>query len=426
MHELGPLAINRGHGQRLAEAFDSPYSWRVIILTLVITSLSFGAVTSVPILLKQIAAEWGSGVRSISLVHLSAMMGAGFGSLILGRMVDQFGFFKIAVAGAVATTVGLALAAQARELLTLHLAFGLLVGGMGQAAFFSPITAESSRWFCRHRAFAITVAASGQSLGGLIAPFVLRGWSDAYGWRTALLMYGVTAGFAMLLCALVFRRTAPGSAVHASVREAAKPLGSAVRQRIFLLCLALCLSNLAGFIAIGHLTSYGDEQGLSSALSATLISTLLGVALLSRLSIQALGVRWGPLRTLLAMTAVQWLGTLVLLSGHGFGSILSGAVLMGLGFGGYLPSYPLILRAMFPNHQAGRRISEVYFLVFMTAGLGSWLGGYLRDLTGSYTASFGLAVASSGLALIALGVVCLTSRASPQGARDAKFESGPI
>jgi len=101
-------------------------------------------------------------------------------------------------------------------------------------------------------------------------PFVLRAWSDAYGWRAALQIYGVVAGLIMLLCALVFRRAAPGSAVHASGREAAKPLGAAVKRRVLLLCLALCLSNLAGFIAIGHLTSYGDEQGLSSTLSATL------------------------------------------------------------------------------------------------------------------------------------------------------------
>ena len=321
---------------------------------------------------------------------VSSMMGA-FGSLLLGRMVDRFGFFRIAMAGAMATTVGLALAAGADRLLTLHIAFGLLVGGIGQAAFFSPIAAECSRWFCRHRSFAIAVAASGQSLGGLAVPFLLRAWSDRYGWRSALLVYGVAAGFIIVLCALVFRRTAPGSAVPASRREAAEPLDGPIRLRILLLCTALCLSNFSTFIAIGHLTSYGDERGLTSALSATLISTLLGVTLLTRLSIEALGERWGRSRMLLVMSAMQWFGTLFLVAGHGLESILMGAVLVGLGFGGYLPSYPVLMRDMFPNHQAGRRISEVYFLVFMTAGLGSWVGGYLRDLTGNYTTSFGVA-----------------------------------
>lgn len=402
---------------KTGEQFDSPYSWRVIILTLVITSLSFGAVTAVPILLKQIAAEWGSGVRAISLVHMSALMGAAFGSLILGRMVDRFGFFVIAVAGAIATTVGLGLAGEARSLVTLHIAFGLLVGGVSQAAFFSPIAAVSSRWFCRHRSFAIAVAASGQSVGGLIAPFVLRALSDAYGWRAAVQIYGVFAGIVMLMCALVFRRAAPGSTDHTESHEATRPLRAAVKRQLVLLCLALCLSSLAGFIAIGHLPSYGDERGLSSTLSATLISTLLGVALLSRLSIQALGSRWGQTRALIAMTAMQWLGTLVLFSADGLGAILTGAVLMGLGFGGFLPSYPIIVRGMFPNHESGRRISEVYFLGITTGGLGSWLGGYLRDLTGNYTASFGLAVACSSLALVALTILKKSPHTDCRGLR---------
>jgi MFS family permease len=389
--------------QHAKDVLDGPYSWRVIILTMVITSLSFGAITSVPILLKPIAAEWGSDIRSVSMVHMSSMLGAGFGSLLLGRLVDRFGFFSIAIAGAMATTAGLALAANANQLLTLHLAYGLLVGGLGQAAFFSPIAAESSRWFDRHRSFAIAMAASGQSLGGLTAPFLLRAWADDYGWRIALVIYGSGAGLIILLCALVFRRAAPGSAVLANT-EPAKPLPGPIRRRVLLLCCALSLSGFSTFIVIGHLTSYGDEQGFSSTLSAALLSTLLGVALLSRLSIGALGARLGRSRMLFAASATQWLGTILLIAGHGLWSIVAGAALIGLGFGGYLPSYAVIMRDMFPDGQSGRRFSEIYFLVFMTAGLGSWMGGYLRDLTGSYTTSFGLASICTGLALLILGM----------------------
>lgn len=392
------------------ELLDGPYSWRVITLTLVITSLSFGAITSIPILLKPIAAEWGGDVRSLSLVHMSAMFGAGFGSLWLGRAVDRFGFFYIAIAGAVATTAGLALAASASTLLTLHIAYGLLVGGVGQAAFFSPITGEALRWFDRHRPFAIAVAACGQGVGGLIAPFLLRGWEDAYGWRISLTLYGAGAGLLILLCALVFRRPAPVPPIEAS--SAVATAGHDPRQngRVALLCTALSLSSFSTFIVLGHMTAYGDEQGLTSTLSAALMSTLMGATLLSRLSIGALGLRFGRTRVLVAISAVHTAGALCMLVNDGLVSILAGSVLIGLGFGGYLPSYPIIMRNLFPAAQAGRRISEIYFLVFMSAGLGSWTGGYLRDMTGSYTASFALAVAGSTLALLALTLAARLSR----------------
>ncbi|WP_317922781.1 MFS transporter [Cupriavidus sp. TA19] len=414
---MTPFLRSRGRrtDTKTSTGFDSPYSWRVIILTLIITSLSFGAVTSVPILLKPIAAEWAQGVRPISLIHMSAMLGASVGSLVLGRVVDRFGFFRIAVVGAFATAGGVTLAAHATDLLTLHIAYGLLVGGLGQAAFFSPIAAESSRWFCRRRPFAVAVAACGQSVGGVVAPLLLRTLEAAYGWRTALLIYGNVAAFAILICALVFRRAAPGFAGRPSVEKGGPPLTSRDIRQLLLLCIALGLSALSTFVVIGHLTSYGEEQGLPPRLSATLLSILLGSALFSRLSVSAMLTRWGSIRVLVALSAIHWLGITVLAMSGGLVSTSIGAILIGFGFGGYLPTYAVVLSNIFPPHQAGRRISEVYSLVFLMAGLGSLLGGVFRDNTGSYTSSFCLASLSSGVALLVLGAVHLLSRARSDG-----------
>ncbi|WP_454743859.1 MFS transporter [Cupriavidus necator] len=181
---------------------------------------------------------------------------------------------------------------------------------------------------------------------------------------------------------------------------------------MLLLCIALGLSALSTFVVIGHLTSYGEEQGLPPRLSATLLSTLLGVALFSRLSVSAMRTRWGSVRVLSALSAIHWSGITVLFLSQGLVSTTIGAILIGFGFGGYLPSYAVMLSSIFPPHQAGRRISEVYSLVFIMAGLGSWFGGVLRDNTGSYTSSFCLASLSSGLALLVIGAVHLRCRVS--------------
>lgn len=79
-----------------------------------------------------------------------------------------------------------------------------------------------------------------------------------------------------------------------------------------------------------------------------------------------------------------------------------GVVVIGIGFGGYLPGYAMTVREMFPEQQAGRRISEVYFLAFLAAGGGSWLGGWLRDVTNSYAVPFSVAaiVATAGGSLL--------------------------
>jgi len=65
------------------DSIESAYSWWLAALTLIITSLSIGAVTAVPILLKPLAQEWITGAGSIAWVHTSTPTGAGLGSIVL-------------------------------------------------------------------------------------------------------------------------------------------------------------------------------------------------------------------------------------------------------------------------------------------------------------------------------------------------------
>lgn len=381
---------------------ESSYSWWVAAVTLVIASLSFGAVTSIPILLKPLSQHWETGAGAIALVHTSAMFGAALGSLVLGRLLDKFGFFGIAVLAAAATGSGLLIAASAQNLLTLHLAYGVLIGGIGQGAFFSPLTAAISQWFDRHRALAIAIAASGQSVGGLTLPPLMRWGADAFGWRATLATYGLVAGLALVACALAFRRAPPPHVPASELSATGQADLSAARGGFLMLGLCMALSNHASFMVISHLTAFGEEQGFAPAAAAALVSAMLGVTLVSRLSTGKLSHRWGRYRMLVAMSLLLAFGMAWLAMAKGSVAITLGAVLIGLGFGGYVPGYAILVREMFPAAQAGRRIAEIYFFAFVAAGIGSSTGGWLRDVTGGYAVPFGVAACSAGLAIVGL------------------------
>ena len=64
------------------------------------------------------------------------------------------------------------------------------------------------------------------------------------------------------------------------------------------------------------------------------------------------------------------------------------ALLFGLGFSGIMPSYPLIIRLLFPVSQVGWRIASQYLFAALGMGLGGWLGGAVFDLTGGYSSAF--------------------------------------
>lgn len=402
-------------------SIETAYGWWLAALSLLVASIGFGAATSVPILLKPIAHEWGASTSTLALVHTSMLIGAGFGGLLFGRILDRVGFFPLAVLGALATASGLVAASFSHSIGGLHLAFGLLVGMCGQGIFFSPLTAALSQWFDRHRPLAIAIAAAGQCMGGLVFPPILRIAARDHGWRAALLGFGIAGGLTLLACAFAFRRPPPSpapqqaqaqrsegemlqsTAITTQKAHATHATGHRAPQALLIyLSTCLGLSSTATFVVMGHITAAGEELGATPAGAAALLSVMLGSGLATRLGTAQLAVRLGRYRMLVAASVLHLMGLLWLSFCSGYTATAIGVALIGLGFGGYLPSYGVLARELFPVSQAGRRISEIYFLSFITAGAGTWAGGLLRDMSGDYANAFRFAalIAAAGLAAL--------------------------
>ncbi|VTU38406.1 MFS transporter [Variovorax sp. PBL-E5] len=391
-------------------SIETAYSWWLAALTLLIASIGFGAATCVPILLKPLSREWGASTAALALAHTFMLVGAGFGGLVFGRMHDRFGFFPLAVIGALATASGLIAASFAQGIGDLHLAFGLLVGACGQGIFFSPLTAALSQWFDRHRPLAIASAATGQSAGGLLFPPLLRIAARDLGWRAALLGFGIVAGGVLLACALAFRRMPPAGAQQHRAVVVQEWASLTHRMRIgrephaLLMSLGACLGlfNVATFLVMGHITAAGEELGATPAAAAALLSVMLGASLVTRLGTAQWGLRLGRYRVLVAASVLHVAGLLWLSFSGSYAATAIGVALIGLGFGAYLPSYAVLARELFPVSQAGRRIAEIYFLGFVAAGAGTWVGGLLRDAAGDYGLAFRFAVFAGAAGLAAL------------------------
>lgn len=384
-------------------SIETAYSWWLAALTLVIASIGFGAATSVPILLKPMAQDWNVNTATLALVHMSTLVGAGLGSLVFGRLHDRIGFFPLALIGSLATATGLAVASLSSDILGLYLAFGLLVGACGQGVFFSPLTAALSQWFDRHQPLAIAIAASGQGLGGLLLPPLLRMAARDHGWRPTLLTLGLGGGLVMLACAMAFRKRPPTALQQPLSRMRCQGISTqqaTARSAAMRLSISLGLSQVATFLVMGHITAAGEELGAAPATAAALVSVMLGASLATRLGTAQLGTRLGHYRMVVAATSLQVLGVLWISLSSGYMGIASGAALMGVGFGSYLPGYAVLARTLFPANQAGRRIAEMYFFGFLAGGAGSWVGGLLRDVSGDYGLAFRIAalIAVTGLA----------------------------
>jgi MFS family permease len=103
--------------------------------------------------------------------------------------------------------------------------------------------------------------------------------------------------------------------------------------------------------------------------------------------------RFGGLTTLIVFSTIQASTLGLLVTVDQLWSIYLMAILFGVGYGGIFPVYTVIVREHIPMRQAGRRTGMVFLFGASAMGLGSWMGGYLYDLTGSYTTPFLIGVA---------------------------------
>jgi MFS family permease len=92
-------------------------------------------------------------------------------------------------------------------------------------------------------------------------------------------------------------------------------------------------------------------------------------------------------------------------------SFYAAAILFGLSYGGVMPLYALVTREYFGEKVMGTAYGAVFLVSTLGMGLGSWAGGWIHDVFGTYAWLF---ISSAAIGAMAM-VLALTFRA-PGGA----------
>jgi len=135
-----------------ADSVETGYGWVVVVISTLMIATAFGSSYLVTVALKPIAAEFGVPRWMPSAAYGLALLGAGVGGIVMGLWSDRKGMLRPTLLGS--AMLGLCAMAASRSpdiytLLGLHLLLGLL----GNAATFSPMLANATRWFDRRRGF---------------------------------------------------------------------------------------------------------------------------------------------------------------------------------------------------------------------------------------------------------------------------------
>lgn len=367
---------------------DSRYSWMRLAISTLMATIGCAGMWVIVVIMPAVQAEFGLDRAGASLPYTVTMIFFAIGSVLVGRAIDAWGYWRPALGCIVLLAAGFLLASQAHSATAFTLAQGILIG-LGSAAMFSALIADISHWFDRRRGVAVTVAASGNYLAGAFWPAITPPLLESYGWRTTYAAIGVTCLVTMIPLVLMLRRR-----VSSTPRPGASPL--AMRRALTITPGQLqALLVVAGFgccMAMSmpqvHIVAYCMDLGFGVARGSEMLSIMLAAGIISRVGSGFLADRIGGIRTLLIGSVLQCLALAAYIPFDGLASLYVVSLVFGLSQGGIVPCYAIIVREYLPAAEAGRRIGLVITATIMGMAAGGWLTGLIYDWTGSYAAAF--------------------------------------
>jgi sugar phosphate permease len=325
--------------------------------------------------------------------------------------------------------------------------FGVLSAVGGSAISLLPNTIIISNWFVRLRGTAIGIVSSGSGAGTLAFIPLLQLVISAWGWRSGYLALALVVGPLLIPVIILFQKSHPEQMglkpledePHRSEARAApvpeslpgtiaaldiERLGSRqvastlMRNRRFWICVfQFILGPLSTMPIITHQAALLQGKGLSGMGSAVVVgvygfSVFCGMIISGTLS-DRIGREW----SYTAGTISILVGTLFLLSvpsGTRLGLPLFYAVFFGLGFG----TRPSMDSATAADIFKGRYFGLIYGALQLALGIGLFggpiLGGFIYDMSGSYTAAIVFCMVA-----VVVATVCIWSAAPRRGREES-------
>ena len=344
---------------------------------------------------------------------------------LISRMIERRGQRFTMGAGTLMIAASAILMAWAvRSAAAFVLVFGVL-GGVGVGfATVVPIQTTVTLWFEKKRSMALAITLTASGFGGFLASPVLTAVMERWGsWRVGWMLVAAVALLALILIVLFVRnrpsdlgqrpdgaegaqeeRTASGEdGARWSVREAA---GTKSLWMIFIAALGFYVPYM---MMVSHGLVYLIDCGINSRVASMSVGVITLSSVAGRLLSGWLGQKKSPRLVLGASLFLTLAATLLLALGRTSATALAYSVLLGVGFGAAFVCVPGLVSGYFGAASFAGLYGSLMPLLTVFSSLSPFMAGKLYDVSGSYTAAFGIAMAVN-----AVGLLCSTQIRPPQ------------
>lgn len=367
------------------------------------------------VFIKPLNAEFGWNRADIALAFAIACLVFGLMTYPAGRLSDKYGPRIVVLIGGVILCIGFVLSGFIQTKIQLYITYGVIAGFGGGLVYLPPI-ATAPKWWPDRRALATGFAVVGLGLGSFImaplATYIIKN----FGWRSVFISVGIAMGIMSVTAAMCLKvppegwkpkgwePPRPANPEHREYRDYTYAETIATSQ-FWLLYMAYFCGSFAGLMVIGHIAGHGIDQGLDPMIAAGAASWLAIANATTRILSGWIADKIGIKISFVTFFVLQ-VGAMTLLypAGHLYWALWTVAAFIGWNYGAMFTLFPATCLQYYGPTAQGTNYGLLFTSWGLAGFLGPFVGGWLKDSTGSYFAPFivGAAVVSISVVIIAL------------------------
>ena len=377
------------------------HGWLAVAAAFTSLATCFGVVYTFGNFLAPLAEAFHLGTGPVSSVFAFTTFLFFTLSAITGPLTDRLGARPLVVAGAVTMAAGLVLTSLAPSAWVLLPSYALGVGVATSCSYVPMVAAVGRRVRPERVGAAMALVSTGIGAGTLAVPPIAAALIGWVGWRGAYQALAAGSFVLLLACAALIGPRVPAPA------GAAAPLGHLLRaRRYWLLYVTMFLLDQALYVAFVDLVPHARSLSVPAVSAALLVSAIGVGSLAGRLVLAPLGVWLRPLVLFKASAVVFGVSFAVWLLASGFPTLVAFAVLLGIGYGGWVAIAPALVAELFGTRDLGRSVGILWTSAGIAALVGPIAAGFLIDAVG-----FRVTIAAAAVDALLCVVLALVLRA---------------
>lgn len=406
------------------------YAWIVLGVLVVVMIAAGGLRSTFGVFIKPIEGEFGWSRTSLSITAALSLLVYGAVAPLAGRMADLWGARAVFTASLGLLGIGALASAFVTELWHVYIASGVLMAvGAGGGTLTSAVPLIA-RWFDKRRGLVMGIAGAAMSAGQLVVIPLATSLTLTLGWRQSYIWLGLGLVMLILPLAAALLRNDPrdkglepyGAAPIASMPHGSSspadgrvPITEAAQVPAFWLLMGsyfICGYTSGGLVGT-HLIPHAVEHGFSEMAAAQALGVMGATSILGTIASGWICDRFGRKGPLAWYYLVRGLSLLFLLVVWDVPSLQLFAAILGLNWFSTVPPTTTLTANIFGRQSVGELSGWIFLAHQVGAALAASLGGWIHDLTGSYTWAF---ISAALLAFVAAGLT-LAIREEPSTSR---------